>query len=188
MNADVTTRQPHGRRRDARKNTRTLIGKVVSDKRSKTDHRPDRAPHQARALRQDRRQDAASTTRTTKTGEYKMGDVVEIAESRPISKTKSWVVTRLVQKGATVLIRRRGAMLEQSETPSMIEGRRQAACGQPAGIRRGRGQRLLDRPEHVRRQKASAGKDDRRLRPAGAFTPTCSAKHVPGLRRRGRAR
>ena len=27
-----------------------------------------------------------------------MGDVVEIAESRPISKTKSWVVTRLVQK------------------------------------------------------------------------------------------
>ena len=30
--------------------------------------------------------------------EYKMGDVVEIAESRPISKTKSWVVTRLVQK------------------------------------------------------------------------------------------
>ena len=31
-------------------------------------------------------------------GEYKMGDVVEIAESRPISKTKSWVVTRLVEK------------------------------------------------------------------------------------------
>ncbi len=30
--------------------------------------------------------------------EYKMGDVVEIAESRPISKTKSWVVTRLVEK------------------------------------------------------------------------------------------
>ena len=35
-------------------------------------------------------------------GEYKLGDVVEIAESRPISKTKSWVVTRLVQKGITV--------------------------------------------------------------------------------------
>jgi len=30
-------------------------------------------------------------------GEYKMGDTVEIAESRPISRTKSWVVTRLVQ-------------------------------------------------------------------------------------------
>ena len=33
-------------------------------------------------------------------GEYKMGDMVEIAETRPISKTKSWVVTRLVEKAA----------------------------------------------------------------------------------------
>ena len=32
------------------------------------------------------------------TGQYKMGDVVEIAEGRPISKTKSWTVTRLVEK------------------------------------------------------------------------------------------
>ena len=31
-----------------------------------------------------------------------MGDVVEIAESRPISKTKSWVVTRLVEKAREV--------------------------------------------------------------------------------------
>ena len=31
-----------------------------------------------------------------------MGDVVEITESRPISKTKSWVVTRLVQKATIV--------------------------------------------------------------------------------------
>jgi small subunit ribosomal protein S17 len=35
-------------------------------------------------------------------GEYKMGDVVEIAEGRPLSKTKSWVVTRLVQKAEAV--------------------------------------------------------------------------------------
>ena len=34
--------------------------------------------------------------------EYKTGDVVEIAESRPISKTKAWVVTRLIQKGIEV--------------------------------------------------------------------------------------
>ncbi len=27
-----------------------------------------------------------------------MGDTIEITESRPISKTKNWVVTRLVQK------------------------------------------------------------------------------------------
>ena len=34
--------------------------------------------------------------------EFKIGDVVEICESRPLSKTKSWVVTRLVQKAALV--------------------------------------------------------------------------------------
>ena len=33
--------------------------------------------------------------------EVKLGDKVEIAECRPISKTKSWVVTRVV-KAATV--------------------------------------------------------------------------------------
>ena len=33
--------------------------------------------------------------------EVKLGDKVEIAECRPISKTKSWVVTRIV-KAATV--------------------------------------------------------------------------------------
>ncbi len=30
--------------------------------------------------------------------QYKQGDVVEIAESRPLSKTKNWVVTRLIKK------------------------------------------------------------------------------------------
>ena len=35
-------------------------------------------------------------------GEYKMGDTIEITESRPLSKTKNWVVTRLVQKAAQV--------------------------------------------------------------------------------------
>jgi small subunit ribosomal protein S17 len=35
-------------------------------------------------------------------GEYKQGDLVEIAEGRPISKTKSWVVTRLVEKAKLV--------------------------------------------------------------------------------------
>ena len=35
-------------------------------------------------------------------GEYKMGDTIEITESRPLSKTKNWVATRLVQKAALV--------------------------------------------------------------------------------------
>jgi small subunit ribosomal protein S17 len=34
--------------------------------------------------------------------EYKLGDIIEITESKPISKTKNWVATRLVQKAATV--------------------------------------------------------------------------------------
>jgi small subunit ribosomal protein S17 len=35
-------------------------------------------------------------------GEYKMGDLIEITESRPISKSKNWVVTRLVEKAVLV--------------------------------------------------------------------------------------
>ena len=35
-------------------------------------------------------------------GEYHLGDTVEIAEGRPISKTKSWSVTRLVEKSEAV--------------------------------------------------------------------------------------
>ena len=35
-------------------------------------------------------------------GEYKLGDMIEITESRPISKTKNWVATRLVQKAVAV--------------------------------------------------------------------------------------
>jgi small subunit ribosomal protein S17 len=31
------------------------------------------------------------------TNQYKMGDTVEISESRPISRDKSWVVTRLIE-------------------------------------------------------------------------------------------
>ena len=31
-----------------------------------------------------------------------MGDLVEISETRPISKTKAWAVTRLVEKAKLV--------------------------------------------------------------------------------------
>ena len=34
--------------------------------------------------------------------EYKTGDVIEITESRPLSKTKNWVASRLVTKAALV--------------------------------------------------------------------------------------
>lgn len=83
------------------KNTRTLVGKVVSDKRSKT----------ITVLIERRTKHELYGKIVAKTSkyhahdekdEYKTGDVVEIAETRPISKTKAWVVTRLVQKAIVV--------------------------------------------------------------------------------------
>jgi small subunit ribosomal protein S17 len=35
-------------------------------------------------------------------GEARQGDLVEIAECRPISRTKSWKVTRLIEKSTAV--------------------------------------------------------------------------------------
>jgi small subunit ribosomal protein S17 len=83
------------------KNTRTLVGKVVSDKRSKTItvQIERRTKHELYGKIVAR---SSKYHAHDENGEYKMGDVVEIAESRPISKTKSWVVTRLVQKAIVV--------------------------------------------------------------------------------------
>jgi small subunit ribosomal protein S17 len=83
------------------KNTRTLVGRVVSDKRSKTVTVliERRTAHElyGKIVARSRKYHAHDEK-----GEYKMGDVVEIAEGRPISKTKSWVVTRLVEKAKLV--------------------------------------------------------------------------------------
>ena len=85
----------------ATKVTRTFVGRVVSAKRAKT----------VTVLVEGRAKHAlygkiVATSRKyhahDEKGEYKMGDVVEIAESRPISKTKNWVVTRLVEKAEAV--------------------------------------------------------------------------------------
>ncbi len=81
----------------AAKNTRTLVGQVVSDKRSKTltvlvERRVTHELYGKIVAR------SSKYHAHDEKGEYKLGDVVEIAESRPISKTKSWVVTRLVKK------------------------------------------------------------------------------------------
>jgi len=83
------------------KNTRTLVGRVVSDKRSKTVTVlvERRAAHElyGKIVAHSRKYHAHDEK-----GEYKMGDVVEITESRPISKSKSWVVTRLIKKAEVV--------------------------------------------------------------------------------------
>jgi small subunit ribosomal protein S17 len=83
------------------KNTRTLVGKVVSDKRNKTItvQIERRTKHELYGKIVAR---SSKYHAHDEKGEYKMGDVVEIAETRPISKTKSWVVTRLVQKAIVV--------------------------------------------------------------------------------------
>ena len=80
---------------------RTLIGKVVSDKRAKTVtvmvERSVMHPLYGKIVVKSSKYHAHDEQ-----GEFKMGDTVEITESRPLSKTKNWVVSRLVQKAALV--------------------------------------------------------------------------------------
>jgi small subunit ribosomal protein S17 len=85
----------------AEKNTRTLVGRVVSDKRSKTVTVlvERRTAHElyGKIVAKSRKYHAHDEN-----GDYKMGDLVEIAEGRPISKTKYWTVTKLLEKARLV--------------------------------------------------------------------------------------
>ncbi len=80
---------------------RTLVGKVVSDKRTKTVtvlvERRVKHPIYDKIMIKSSKYHAHDAN-----GEYKMGDTIAITESRPLSKTKNWVATRLVQKAALV--------------------------------------------------------------------------------------
>jgi small subunit ribosomal protein S17 len=80
---------------------RTLIGKVVSDKRAKTVtvlvERSVKHELYSKIVTKSSKYHAHDEK-----GEFKMGDTIEITESRPISKTKNWVATRLVQKAIDV--------------------------------------------------------------------------------------
>ena len=83
------------------KNTRTLVGRIVSDKRLKTVTVlvERRTAHElyGKIVAKSSKYHAHDEK-----GEYKMGDLVEIAEGRPISKTKSWTVTKLLEKAKLV--------------------------------------------------------------------------------------
>ena len=83
------------------KNQRLLLGRVVSDKMQKTVvvrvERRVRHPEMGKTVTRTRKYHAHADT-----PEYKPGDLVEIAECRPMSKTKSWRVTRLVEKSKAV--------------------------------------------------------------------------------------
>jgi small subunit ribosomal protein S17 len=83
------------------KNQRTLVGRVVSDKMQKT----------VTVLVERRVKHAVigkTVTRSKKyhahveTGEFRPGDLVEISECRPLSRTKAWRVTRLLEKSKGV--------------------------------------------------------------------------------------
>ena len=101
MNAEATSSNAAAAAADGAKKRRTLTGKVVSDKRAKTVtvEVERRTKHElyGKIVAKSSKYHAHDEK-----GEYHMGDLVEIAETRPISKTKNWVVTRLVEKARLV--------------------------------------------------------------------------------------
>ena len=82
-------------------NQRTLLGRVVSDKMQKTVvvrvERRVRDPLMGKTVTRSRKYHAH-----VESGDFHDGDLVEIAACRPISRTKSWKVTRLVEKSKAV--------------------------------------------------------------------------------------
>jgi len=80
---------------------RTLVGRVVSDKMQKTVtvlvERRVRHPIIGKTITRSKKYHAH-----VEDGGIAEGDLVEIAECRPISRTKSWKVTRLIEKSKAV--------------------------------------------------------------------------------------
>jgi small subunit ribosomal protein S17 len=80
---------------------RTLVGKVVSDKMDKTVtvliERHVKHPLYGKIIMRSNKYHAHDETNQVKTG-----DTVEIQEGRPISKTKAWTVTRVVQAAQVI--------------------------------------------------------------------------------------
>ena len=80
---------------------RTLTGKVVSDKMDTTVsvliERRVKHPLYGKIIRRSKKYLAHDET-----NQAKIGDTVEIQEGRPISKNKSWVLTKVVQVAQTI--------------------------------------------------------------------------------------
>lgn len=76
---------------------RALIGRVVSDKMAKTVtvlvERKVKHPLYGKIIRRSKKYHAHDEN-----GEFHDGDLVEIQECRPIAKTKTWRVSKLVEK------------------------------------------------------------------------------------------
>lgn len=84
-----------------KKNVRTLTGRVVSDKMDKTVtvlvERRVAHPVIGKVVRRTKKYHAH-----VEGDEYKTGDLVAIQECRPISRTKSWKVTALLEKARII--------------------------------------------------------------------------------------
>ncbi|MDD3482935.1 30S ribosomal protein S17 [Azovibrio restrictus] len=82
-------------------NKRTLIGRVVSDKMDKTVtvlvERRVKHPIYGKIITKSKKYHAHDEN-----NEMGKGDLVEIEESRPISRSKTWRVTKLLEKAVVV--------------------------------------------------------------------------------------
>ena len=80
---------------------RTLVGRVVSDKMDKTVtvliERRVKHPMYDKIIVRSSKYHAHNTD-----NEAKSGDLVEIQECRPLSKTKAWQVTKLLEKAVAI--------------------------------------------------------------------------------------
>ena len=83
------------------KSKRTLIGRVVSDKMDKTVtvliERRVKHPMYDKIIVRSKKYHAHNES-----NQAKAGDLVEIQESRPVSKSKAWAVTKLLEKAVAV--------------------------------------------------------------------------------------
>jgi len=82
-------------------NTRTLVGRVVSDRMEKTvtvivERRVKHAMYNKIIIRSNKYHAHNDNNQA------KIGDVVEIQESRPLSKTKTWMVTKLLERAVAI--------------------------------------------------------------------------------------
>jgi small subunit ribosomal protein S17 len=80
---------------------RTLTGRVVSDKMDKTVtvlvERRVKHPLYGKIVTRSKKYHAHDES-----NEIKQGDLVTIEETRPLSKTKTWKVAKLVEKASTI--------------------------------------------------------------------------------------
>jgi small subunit ribosomal protein S17 len=80
---------------------RTLVGRVVSDKMEKTVtvlvERRVKHPMYDKIIVRSRKYHAHNAN-----NEVKAGDLVEIQEGRPLSKTKTWSVSRLLERAVAI--------------------------------------------------------------------------------------